>query len=83
MDPAERFMAGTNEMLMFVSVAIFRGKNEMEDSLNAPTGRTYLNGVAGTGPANAAVSNVIVLWLIRTPYKGKKNPCAAGMRKMR
>jgi hypothetical protein len=71
MDPALKFIAAINDTLISVSVLTFSGKKEIEDSLNAPTGRTYWNGVAGTGPADAAVSKVIVLWLARTPYSGK------------
>ena len=70
-DPAVKFIAAINDTLISVSVLTFSGKKVMDDSLNAPTGRTYLNGVAGTGPADAFVSNVIVLWLARTPYSGK------------
>jgi hypothetical protein len=40
-EPVERFMAAMNEMLISVSVWTFRGKNDSEDSLNAPTGCTY------------------------------------------
>jgi len=60
-DPAAKLMAAMNETLISVSVSTFKGKKAIEDSLKAPTGCTYLNGVIGTGPAFASVSNVTVL----------------------